>query len=338
MGESTFSMNYEFAVLGIGVNLQLSGGESFPMIEDEPVEKEAVEKKKNFFEEFVENIKPSGLVVSAIFGAIGVIAAVVAAPLTGAAAVIGGAIAIGATVAAAATEVYTYGTALVDTITGHETEDEVFLENVLTIGATTFVLVSGMAAIAGLAAVGGSGGGSLAVAGGGTMALEGGLIIGAEGAIAGAIEVIIGGTLTGAIAVAASMQGNEGKNRTDSNKGESNKKSDYDDIQGIISKIPKGLKTMGKCDQFAMEFVRRLKNAGIVYEIIRIDTKTGYIYSDRLRNSIGKAYHYGVKIGNMVYDNLTTNGMDFRNWLVDLGADGSFADVTWKIVDKILNY
>lgn len=49
MGESTFSMNYEFAALGIGVNLQLSGGESFPMIEDEPVEKEAVEKKKNFW-------------------------------------------------------------------------------------------------------------------------------------------------------------------------------------------------------------------------------------------------------------------------------------------------
>lgn len=211
MGESTFSMNYEFAALGIGVNLQLSGGESFPMIEDEPVEKEAVEKKKNFFEEFVENIKPSGLLVSAIFGAIGVIATVVAAPLTGAAAVIGGAIAIGATVAAAATEVYTYATALVDTITGHETEDEVFLENVLTIGATTFVLVSGMAAIPGLAAVGGSGGGSLAVAGGGTMALEGGLIIGAEGAIAGVLEVVVGGTLTGAIAVAASMGSNEGE-------------------------------------------------------------------------------------------------------------------------------
>lgn len=210
MGESTFSMNYEFAALGIGVNLQLSGGESFPMIEDEPVEKEAVEKKKNFFEEFVENIKPSGLLVSAIFGAIGVIATVVAAPLTGAAAVIGGAIAIGATVAAAFTELYTYGTALVDTITGHETKDEVFLETVLTIGATTFVLVSGMAAIAGLAAVGGSGGGSLAVAGGGTMALEGGLIIGAEGAIAKALEVIIGGNLTGAIAVAASMGSNEG--------------------------------------------------------------------------------------------------------------------------------
>lgn len=226
MGESTFSMNYEFAVLGIGVNLQLSGGESFPMIEDEPVEKEAVEKKKNFFEEFVENIKPSGLVVSAIFGAIGVIAAVVAAPLTGAAAVIGGAIAIGATVAAAATEVYTYATALVDTITGHETKDEVFLENVLTIGATTFVLVSGMAAIPGLAAVGGSGGGSLAVAGGGTMALEGGLIIGAEGAIAGAIEVIIGGTLTGAIAVAASMGSNEGDSNTDFDKGNYNKVKD----------------------------------------------------------------------------------------------------------------
>lgn len=79
-------------------------------------------------------------------------------------------------------------TALVDTITGHKIKDEVFLDNILTIGATIFALVSGIAAILGLAAVEGSRGGSLALAGGGTMALDGGLIIGVEGGNSGSIR------------------------------------------------------------------------------------------------------------------------------------------------------
>lgn len=84
----------------------------------------------------------------------------------------------------------------------------------MTIGATIFALVSGIAAILGLAAVEGSRGGSLALAGGGTMALDGGLIIGVEGAIAGVLEVIVGETLTEAIALAASMGSNEGESYT----------------------------------------------------------------------------------------------------------------------------
>ncbi len=147
MGESALSMNYEFNLLGMATNLQLIGGESFPMIDDEPVEKEVVEK--NFFDRFIENIKPSGLLVSAIFGGIAIVAAVVAAPLTGIAAIVAGAVAIGAAVASVAVEIYTYGTALIDTITGHQTDDDVFLDNALTIGATTFVLTASFAAIPG---------------------------------------------------------------------------------------------------------------------------------------------------------------------------------------------
>lgn len=210
MGESTFSMNYEFNLLSVGTNLQLSGGESFPMIDDEPVEKEIVEKKKNFFERFVENIKPSGLLVSAIFGVIAVAASVVAAPLTGVAAVVVGAVAVGAAVAGAVTEAYTYATAFVDTVTGRKTDDAVFLDNVLEIGAITFVLAGGIAALPGLAAAGGIGGGALALEGVGAVALEGGLVISVEGVIAGALEVVVGGTLTGAIALAASMGGGDG--------------------------------------------------------------------------------------------------------------------------------
>ena len=53
---------------------------------------------------------------------------------------------------------------------------------------------------------------------------------------------------------------------------------------------------------------------------------------------IGQGYHYGVRVGDLVYDNMTLDGMMFDSWLTDLGADGSFADVTWKIVDIISNH
>lgn len=53
---------------------------------------------------------------------------------------------------------------------------------------------------------------------------------------------------------------------------------------------------------------------------------------------IGRGYHYGIRIGNMVYDNLTLAGMRCEDWLTDLGANGEFADITWKVVQEILKH
>lgn len=99
------------------------------------------------------------------------------------------------------------------------------------------------------------------------------------------------------------------------------------------------MKQNGKCDQFAKVFSQKLREIGIAFEIIRIDTVARYIYSDKFGNQIGNnSFHYGIRIGNLVYDNLTTKGLEFGKWLSDLGADGSFADTTWRIVNQILSH
>ncbi len=82
--------------------------------------------------------------------------------------------------------------------------------------------------------------------------------------------------------------------------------------------------------------VNILKKLGIPYEIVRVDIEF-HIYSDKANMSIGKGYHYGVKVGSFVYDNMTPNGMSFDAWLSDLGLTGEFDDIDWSFVDEILN-
>jgi len=121
------------------------------------------------------------------------------------------------------------------------------------------------------------------------------------------------------------------------NMGDPNKNPDPTIMAGIIAKISDNLKDkVGTCDEFAKALVEKLNQAGIKFEIIRIDSRVG-IYSDKYGSSIGDKFHYGIRIGNMVYDNLTLAGMKCEDWLADLGANGEFADITWRIVKEILN-
>lgn len=123
------------------------------------------------------------------------------------------------------------------------------------------------------------------------------------------------------------------------NMGDPHKNPDPTIMAGLIAKISDNLKDkVGTCDEFAKALVQKLNQAGISFEIIRIDSKAGYIYSDKYGDFIGKTYHYGIRIGNMVYDNLTLTGMKCEEWLDDLGASGEFADIAWKIVTEILNH
>lgn len=46
-----------------------------------------------------------------------------------------------------------------------------------------------------------------------------------------------------------------------------------------------------------------------------------FIYSDKAGISIGNnGYHYGIRVGDKVYDNMTTSGMKYEEWLADLGV------------------
>ena len=50
----------------------------------------------------------------------------------------------------------------------------------------------------------------------------------------------------------------------------------------------------------------------IDYEIVRIDSDYG-IYSVKVGESIGVNYHYGIKIGDTIYDNMISGGMNFSS-------------------------
>ncbi|WP_458453008.1 RHS repeat-associated core domain-containing protein [Methanobrevibacter sp.] len=97
----------------------------------------------------------------------------------------------------------------------------------------------------------------------------------------------------------------------------------WEKVNEAISKVSNRYKGLGKCDQFKDAFTRELDKRGINYEIIKVESnypKAG-IFSDKYRGIIGETgYHYGVRVGDVVYDNLTTEGMNFFEWINDLGG------------------
>lgn len=54
--------------------------------------------------------------------------------------------------------------------------------------------------------------------------------------------------------------------------------------------------------------------------------------------SIGQGYHYGVQVGDVVYDNMTPSGMEFNAWLEDLGLTQGFDSISWDYTDIITNH
>ncbi|WP_458453016.1 papain fold toxin domain-containing protein [Methanobrevibacter sp.] len=98
----------------------------------------------------------------------------------------------------------------------------------------------------------------------------------------------------------------------------------WEKVNEAISKVSDRYKGLFKCDQFKDAFTRELDKRWINYEVIKVEPNspgTDFIYSDKLGSFVtNNGYHYGVKIGDMVYDNLTTQGMNFVDWINDLGG------------------
>ena len=107
-------------------------------------------------------------------------------------------------------------------------------------------------------------------------------------------------------------------------------------VNDIIDCILSALKKYGKCDEFAKILVDSLRENDIPYRIIRIDSKAG-IYSDKAEMIIGIEYHYGIQVGDVVYDNMTPKGMKLAKWLEDLGLTLGIPDIEWNYVTQITN-
>ena len=111
---------------------------------------------------------------------------------------------------------------------------------------------------------------------------------------------------------------------------------DNPNIRDIIDRIPDELKNYGKCDEFAQSLANALEEEGLEYQIIRVDSEFG-IYSDKAGMSIGDNYHYGIQVGNAVYDNLTPEGVPLDAWLEDLGLTQALPGISWNYVFEIFN-
>lgn len=103
----------------------------------------------------------------------------------------------------------------------------------------------------------------------------------------------------------------------------------------MINKVPSKFKVNGKCNQFAESLAKKLDDMGIEYEIIRVDSSS-LVYSDKAGDVIGNEFHYGIKVGDNVYDNLTLGGMSYNAWKADLGI-GEVTGIKCEPVSEILN-
>jgi len=110
----------------------------------------------------------------------------------------------------------------------------------------------------------------------------------------------------------------------------------------LASKVKSSFKKKDRCVEFASEFKKALDKAKIKYEIIRVDSPAGVlIYSARHNLNLGSAnrkipsFHYGIRVNNIVYDNIFHSGLAFDLWKSDLGIGVS--GIKASVVKTILN-
>ena len=95
---------------------------------------------------------------------------------------------------------------------------------------------------------------------------------------------------------------------------------DNKEVNDLIKKIPSKYKDYGQCNNFARALQRKLNKAGIDYEMYRVDPIGNWpgIISKKMKDQFIGFYHYGIKIGDKIYDNLDPKGVDYNFWKDDL--------------------
>ena len=168
--------------------------------------------------------------------------------------------------------------------------------------------------------------------------LSGYELIGMAGGISSSIPSIVtagtsGGTMAGAVEaaglgeavlgigsmaalLAAAMKSGEG--------GESKEGVEFEkkevSVEDLIAQIPDEYKQKFMCKEFADELEKYLKKNGINGTKIEFECEiSDLIYSDRYGLISTNGIHQGVKVGDLIYDNLSTGGINYNEWLSDLG-------------------
>ena len=87
----------------------------------------------------------------------------------------------------------------------------------------------------------------------------------------------------------------------------------------LAQKVPDKYKKNLRCQEFANEMEKLMKENGVTGERLDIQSKTGYIWSDKYGSISENGYHHAIKVGDTVFDNLNPKGISYRDWLSDLG-------------------
>ena len=95
-------------------------------------------------------------------------------------------------------------------------------------------------------------------------------------------------------------------------------------VRKIVAAMPPALKANAQCKQFATELAHRLRKAGIKFERMEIRRSTrggmndsfrdGRIYTQSGRSVSVTGEHDGIRVGDMVFDNLHPEGMAWSRW------------------------
>lgn len=90
-------------------------------------------------------------------------------------------------------------------------------------------------------------------------------------------------------------------------------------VGAIIDAMPSSLKQLNMCKDFASELIKRMTSQGMKGELLTLKSETDFIWSNAFNRTITtNGDHVGVKVGNMVYDNLYPKGIEYSKWLMDL--------------------
>lgn len=90
----------------------------------------------------------------------------------------------------------------------------------------------------------------------------------------------------------------------------------------MIEKISENYKnTKYKCKEFAKSLQSLMQQNGLSGEKVTIESKVSdNLYSTKYGNISNSGIHEGIKVEDTMYDNLNPNGINYNEWLEDLGV------------------
>lgn len=90
----------------------------------------------------------------------------------------------------------------------------------------------------------------------------------------------------------------------------------------MIEKISENYKnTKYKCKEFAKSLQSLMQQNGLSGEKVTIESKVSdNLYSTKYGNISNNGIHEGIKVEDTMYDNLNPNGINYNEWLEDLGV------------------